>query len=116
MTLPVVLFALAALGGAFMASLVFRGKPHPPMGIAIGHGLLAAAGLVTLLFAVMGGQAPGLAKAALVIFVIAALGGFTLFAMHLQRKALPKPVVAIHGLVAVTAFALLLVAILGRGG
>jgi hypothetical protein len=115
MTLPAILFALAALGGVFMASLVFRGRPHPPMGIAIVHGLAAAAGLVVLLFAVMGGQAPGLAKGALVLFVLAALGGFALFAMHLQRKALPRPVVAVHGLVAVVAFALLLVAILRPG-
>jgi hypothetical protein len=115
MTLPAVLFALAALGGVFMASLVFRGKPQPPMAIAIVHGLAAAAGLVALLLAVMGGNVPGLAKAALVGFVVAALGGFVLFAHHLQKKALPRPVVAIHGLVAVVAFAMLLVAIMQRG-
>ncbi|MBF5041914.1 hypothetical protein FGE12_05885 [Aggregicoccus sp. 17bor-14] len=115
MTLPAVLFALAALGGVFMAALVFRGRAHPPLGIAVVHGLAAAAGLVVLLLAVMGGQAPGLAKTALVLFVLAALGGFVLFAMHLQRKALPRPVVAVHGLVAVVAFAVLLVAILRPG-
>ena len=115
MTLPAILFALAALGGLIMASQRFKGAPHPPMPLAVVHGLAAAAGLVTLLLAVMGGTAPGLAKVALVVFVLAALGGFALFAMHLQRKALPKPVVVIHALVAVTGFALLLVAILGRG-
>ena len=98
-----------------MASQRFKGAPHPAMPLAVIHGIAAAAGLVTLLLAVMGGDVPGLAKASLVVFVLAALGGFALFAMHLQRKALPKPVVVIHALVAVTGFALLLVAILGRG-
>lgn len=115
MTLPAVLFALAALGGLVMASMRFKGAPHPPMPLAIVHGLAAAAGLVTLLLVVMGGTVPGIAKASLVVFVIAALGGFVLFATHLQKKALPKPVVLIHGLVAVTGFALLLIAIMGRG-
>jgi hypothetical protein len=115
MTLAAVLFALAALGGLLMAGMRFKGAPHPPMPLAVVHGLAAAAGLVTLLLAVTGGSVSGHAKAALVVFVLAALGGFTLFAMHLQRKPLPKPVVLVHGLVAVTGFALLLIAITGTG-
>jgi hypothetical protein len=44
---------------------------------------------------------------------VAALGGFASFSFHLRRRALPVPLIAIHGLVAVVGFALLLVAILG---
>ena len=39
--------------------------------------------------------------------LVAALGGFLLFAFHLQNKRLPSPVVLIHGAVAVAAFVLL---------
>jgi len=42
----------------------------------------------------------GLAGVALVIFVIAALGGFVLFAMHLKKKLLPSALIVVHGLLA----------------
>ncbi len=48
------------------------------------------------------------------IFVVAALGGFILFSFHLRRRALPVPIIGIHGFVAVIAFVVLLVAIFGR--
>ena len=40
-----ILFGLAALGGLVMAFLRWSGAPRPPDWLAMGHGLLAAAGL-----------------------------------------------------------------------
>ena len=48
MTVALVLFALAALGGAAMAVLRFQGRPQPPLGLALVHGAAAAAGLVAV--------------------------------------------------------------------
>jgi hypothetical protein len=110
-TLAAILFAIAALGGVVMAIIRFSGKDLPPMGLAILHGVIAAAGLVALIIAMAGGAAPTKAIIALVLFAGAAIGGFTLFAYHLRRQALPKPYVAIHGLVAVVAFVILLLAV-----
>ena len=45
------LLVLAALGGTTMAVLRLRGAPYPPLVLAIGHGLLAAAGLACLAYA-----------------------------------------------------------------
>lgn len=111
MTLAVILFAIAALGGAVMAIIRFSGKELPPMGLAILHGLIAAAGLVALIVAVIGSPASTKAVIALVLFAGAAIGGFVLFSYHLRRQALPKPYVVIHGLVAVVAFVILLLAV-----
>lgn len=110
MVVAIVLFAVAALGGLYMAVVRFRGAERPPLGIALLHGALAAVGLIVLIVAVAQGAAPDLAKTALVIFIVAALGGFYLFAQHLSKKALPIPVMVIHALVAVVAFVILLVA------
>ena len=110
MTLAVILFAIAALGGVVMALIRFSGKDLPPMGLAILHGVIAAAGLVALIVAVAGGTGSTKAIIALVLFAGAAIGGFVLFSHHLRRQALPKPYVAIHGLVAVVAFVILLLA------
>jgi hypothetical protein len=112
-TLAAILFGIAALGGIVLAIMRFSGKEIPPLGLALVHGVVAAAGLVALILAVAGGHAPSQATIALIVFLVAALGGFLLFSFHLRRKALPIPVVAIHGLVAVIAFAILLMAIFG---
>jgi hypothetical protein len=107
MTTPIVLFALAAAGGLFLAFLRFTGKPLPTV-IAVLHGLIAASGLVALGTAVLEGGAPQPARIALGLFVLAALGGFFLFSFQLRGKPLPKPVVVIHGAVAAVALLVLL--------
>lgn len=109
MTPPLVLFAIAAVGGLILAVVRFRGKPYPPFGLAVVHGLFAAAGLVALILAVAQGHAPSRATIALVLFVVAALGGFVLFFTHLRQSALPIWLMVVHALVAVVAFVVLLV-------
>ena len=114
MMTAVILFAIAALGGIVLALIRLSGKPLPPMWLALVHGAVAAAGLIALILAVV---APGVAsgaRIALGIFVLAAIGGFVLFSFHLRDRALPIPLVAIHGLAAVVAFTFLLVAFLGQ--
>jgi hypothetical protein len=114
MTLPLVLFALAAVGGVVMAIQRFSGKPQPAFGLAIVHGLAAAAGLITLIIAISnaGDAADGggnSATIALVLFLIAAVGGFVLFFQHLRKNPLPIPILVIHAIVAVVAFLILLI-------
>lgn len=108
-----VLFAIAAVGGVALAGMRLSGRELPPMGLAIVHGLFAAAGLVVLILGVMQSAAAGTAGIALAIFLVAALGGFLLFSYHLRKRALPVPLVAVHGLVAVAGFVTLLVWYLG---
>ena len=103
-----VLFALAALGGIILATLHLK-KNDTPVSLALVHGLAAAVGLVLLIIVVTQMPSTGLAGVALVIFLIAALGGFVLFAMHLMRKPLPRGLIFVHGLAAVVAFVLLLI-------
>jgi hypothetical protein len=103
-----VVFALAALGGIILAVLHLT-KKTAPIPLALLHGLLAAAGLVLLIIAIVQMSSAGLAGVALIIFIIAALGGFVLFAIHLKKRPLPGGLIVIHGLVAVIAFIVLLV-------
>ena len=112
MTIALVLFALAALGGVTMAAMRLRGAERPPTGLALAHGAAAAAGLIALIVAVMNMSDPGPARTALLVFIIAAAGGFYLFAQHMTKKVLPIPVMVIHGLVAVVGFIILLMAVI----
>jgi hypothetical protein len=108
--LVVLLFGVAAVGGIILAALRLKDKPLP-MGLALAHGGAAAAGLVVLAVSVLGsGLAAGLPLA---LFLVAALGGFALFSFHLRKKALPIPVMLVHGGVAAVAFVLLLLAVAG---
>lgn len=106
----IILFAIAALGGAAMAVLHFRGRAAPPALLAALHGILAASGLVVLLLAVLRSGAGGTPAVALGLFVLAALGGFGLLSFHLRQRRLPNGLVLGHGLLAVVAFLLLLYA------
>lgn len=102
------LLAMAALGGMTIAVLRLRGAPFPPLALAIGHGLLAVSGLACLAYAVATTSLGGMAKAALGVLVLAALGGATLFfGFHMRQKPLPIAFVIGHGLIALAGLALL---------
>lgn len=83
-----------------MATRSFQGKTIPPI-LSVGHGLLAAAGLVTLLIAAIQGTGGNFVQYALIILLIAALGGFFLLSFHIRRQRHPKGVIVIHAAVAV---------------
>jgi hypothetical protein len=110
LVLACIFFGLGALGGLTLLALRLRGG-NPPLGLAVVHGLAAAAGLVTLTIAVIGG-AGGPALTALVLFGIAALGGFFLLSVHLRKQLLPVGVILVHGVLAVSGFVALLLAVL----
>ena len=115
-TVAAILFAIAAVGGLTMAYIHFSRATHPPIPLALVHGLFGAAGLVVLLIALMQTGVAGLGALALGIIVVAALGGFYLFSLHLRKRPLPSAVVLIHGAVAATGFVVLLAAILQTSG
>jgi hypothetical protein len=107
LNLALVLFAIAAVFGAIMAIMHFRGSTPPRGMLAILHGVAAASGLVVFLLALLKTGVHGPAGLSLLLFLIAALGGFFLLSFHLRGRALPNGVVIVHGLVAVCGFGLL---------
>jgi len=108
-----VLIALAAVGGLVMAIQRFSGTPRPPSWLAMLHGFIAAAGLTLLAYAVATMAVTSLAIVALVLFLLAALGGVVLnLRFHLHDQPLPIWLVVIHACVAVLGFGSLLLAVL----
>jgi hypothetical protein len=106
--LTIALFALTAALGVFNLKY-WMTETRPPRGIVYAHGVFGASALVLLLVQAMSGPGAGL-RTSLVVFIIAALGGFFLFARDLQGKIGPGWLAMVHGLVAVTGFILLLMA------
>lgn len=107
-----VLFAMAALGGVLMAGIRFSGRPRPPTWLAMGHGLLAGAGLTLLIYAELTVGIPRLAEFALGLFMVAAIGGAAINLMfHDKKREIPIPLMLVHAALAVAAFLLLLASV-----
>jgi hypothetical protein len=109
-----ILFAVAALGGLAMIAFRVSKNQNPPTALALGHGAIAAAGLITLIYHVATSTAPvpQMAQWSIGVFVLAALGGIGLFTLfHLRNRLLPVAFMLGHGTVAVVGFVLLLLAI-----
>ena len=98
--------ALAAIFGLILISYVLKGKAAP-RGVMIVHGLLAAVSIVLLIMYVTENR-PGPIES-LVLFVIAALGGFVMLSRELTGKPVPKWLAVVHGLLAVSGFIVLLI-------
>lgn len=105
--IAIIIFAIAAVGGLFLASKVLSGQ-LAPWAVSIVHALLGAAGLVTLILVVLEGAGDNRLIAALGLLVVAALGGFYLASIHMKGNVASKNIVFIHAGIAVAGFLTLL--------
>lgn len=106
----IVLFAIAAVFGLTLIIPVLQGKT-PSRAFVFIHGGLAAVALILLIVRYVN-EAEAVPVISLVLFVVAALGGFVLFGNDLQKKPIPKALAVVHASAAVVAFLILLFAVL----
>ena len=107
----IAILAVAALGGIVMALISFSRNRNPPAWLAMLHGLLAAAGLTLILYAMLTTGITGMAQAGLGLLVLAALGGVILNQKYQWRSVLlPASIVVGHAVLAVAGFVLLVLA------
>jgi hypothetical protein len=107
----VILIALGAVVGLYMAVQHFRGRTPPRGAVAATHGLLAVSGVIVLLLAARESGLRGAGPWALWLFGVAALGGLYLAVQHMDQKRLPNGVIVVHALIAVVAFLITLTAV-----
>ena len=111
LNIAIVLFALAAVLGLTILLALLK-KKETPKPVVYSHGIVAAIGLILLI--IYGVKNPGnFPKLSIIVFVIAAIGGFYLFFNDLNKKPGPIAVAVIHALAAVTGFVLLLLFVFG---
>lgn len=109
-----VVFAFVIAGGLALAGIRARGK-NPPSSLAIGHGLLAAVGLVLLIAVQSREYVGGNFLLAIPFLAIAALVGLSLFAAHRRGKLIPGKVIVLHATLAVLGFLIVLTGVLRSG-
>jgi len=106
--LAVLIFAIGAVGGLVMATRVLRNQ-LAPWALSLLHAALGATGLVLTAIVVLG-KSQGVSSVvpiALLILVVAALGGFYLASFHARRQLPQRGVVFTHAGLAVVGFLLL---------
>jgi glucose uptake protein GlcU len=108
LAITIILFAIAAVFGLMNLTAILK-STSTNKGAVYTHGLFAAAGIVLLIVYAMSADATNVSTS-IILFIIAALGGFLLFARDLMKKAGPKWLAVVHGLIAVASFVILLVA------
>src|SRR5690606_32590562 len=104
----IVLFALAAVFGLTLIIPLLQGKT-PTRAFVFLHGGLAAVALVLLIVRYVN-EAEAVPVISLILFVIAALGGFVLFARDRQNLRVPAGLSVVHAGAAVGAVLILLFA------
>ncbi len=115
MQIAAILLGLAAVGGLLMVAIRASKNRNPPTALALGHGGIAAAGLITLIYqrlTVTTPPMPNEVNWAIGVFVVAALGGIGMFTLfHLRNRVIPLAFMFVHGLIAAVGLGLLLWAI-----
>ena len=90
-------------------------ESNPPAWLAMLHGFLAAAGLTLLAFTALTVGIPGIALAGLALLLVAAGGGVIMnLGYQLKDVLLPKWLVGLHAVLAVTGFVMVLWAAFGE--
>jgi len=106
--LAVLIFAIGAVGGLVMATRVLRNQ-LAPWALSLLHAALGATGLVLTAIVVLGKSeaVSSVVPIALLILIVAALGGFFLASFHARRQLPSRGVVFTHAGLAVVGFLLL---------
>ena len=106
LTLTIIIFAIVALLGLLLLTYILKNK-NTPKGVAIIHGSFGALGILLLaIYICLYSSRPYLS---LIIFILAAVGGFIMMFRDITGRSLPKWLALGHGSIAVIGFILLLV-------
>ncbi|MEP6900943.1 MAG: hypothetical protein ABJA66_04285 [Actinomycetota bacterium] len=104
--LPIVLFALAAVLGVTILVKWLQDK-EAPKAVVYSHGGIAALALLLLIaYAIQNPK--NFPQLSIILFIVAALGGFALFFAEMFAKKRIVPVGVVHALIAVSGFLMLL--------
>lgn len=107
----VALFLIAATFGGAILTALLQDKPRNKIVLYL-HGSLAVIAILLMAgyLILFGGDL--LLIISLILFILAALGGLTLFTLGMKKKPVPKWLALIHPLVAIAGLITLVVSIL----
>ncbi|MDP4175257.1 MAG: hypothetical protein Q8933_14885 [Bacteroidota bacterium] len=114
MLVAIILFIIGALFGLHILTHILKNTPTPKLSVAL-HGLLVAIALVTIIVALINNGGNWRLTASVVLFIIAALGGFLMVYIDLGKKQMPpKALALLHPILAAIGLILLIIYTMGR--
>jgi hypothetical protein len=104
----IIIFMIAAIFGLVVLISILKNMPTSKP-VAFTHGILAGMALIVTIIYAITSHMSFLLLLSIVFFVLAALGGLTMFAADLRNRPISKIIAVFHPLLAVTALVLLVV-------
>lgn len=109
--MAIVLFIIAAIFGLTVLTAILKNQPTPKSYVFT-HGPIAATALIIVIIYAMMGHMHPLLITSIVLFILAALGGLTLFTIDMRKRPIPKFLAVLHPILAVTALVTLIIYVL----
>jgi hypothetical protein len=110
----IILFLIAAMFGLIILTSILKNQPTPKPAVFT-HGPIAALALIIIIIYALMGHADTLLITSIVLFILAALGGLTLFVIDMSGKPIPKLIAVVHPIVAVIALITLIIYLMHQG-
>jgi len=104
----VVFFLIAGFLGTFLLRAILK-KQSTSKPVVFMHGSIAGLALLALVTYVALGHTAPLLITSLVLFILAAIGGLTMFTLDMSGKRVPKMLVIGHPILAVISIIILIV-------
>lgn len=103
-----IFLGLAVLFGGIILNSILKNKRTPKPMVML-HGSVGLFAILVLVGYIVAGHYSPLLISSLILFLVAAIGGVTLFVFDIKRKNLPLPIVLCHPLIAISGVITLLV-------
>jgi len=104
----IIFFVIAALLGVILLTKILRNQPTPKP-VKFMHGIIAGIALLMLVTYVVLGHTSTLLITSLVLFILAAMGGLTLFTLDMSGKRIPRALALGHPALAIISLILLII-------
>lgn len=105
--IAIIFFFLAAFLGTFLLRAILK-KRRTYKPVVFMHGSIAGLGILVLATYVAMGHTAPLLITSLVLFVLAALGGLTMFTLDTTGKRVPKMIAIAHPIAALSGLGILI--------
>lgn len=104
-------FILAAFLGTFLLRAILKNKrTYKP--VVFMHGSMAGLAILVLATYIASGHTAPLLITSVVLFILAAIGGITMFTLDVSGKKVPKMIAIVHPIVALSGLGVLITYIL----
>lgn len=107
----IILFIIALLLGLIILTAVLQDRPSNKTAVYL-HGITVGVALLCVIIYMFIVESSPLLISSLILFILAALGGLTLFTIDIKNRPIPKMLAVLHPVIAVAGLVVLIIYVL----